>query len=215
MYVLRLASSISRAAWCSSNLPTTSLQFLTRRYNASSSKSKHGLADKPDYPTTWPHPIFSSEGITHQKSGFQAHASVILCPPTQGSNLESTFERLFDRLVELFPRTKRATHCMYAWRSSVNETPSSAIRRVSCGSCDGGESGAGERLERLLEMSGCENAVVVVYRWYGGVPLGSNRWKCISGVAKEALRAGGFTGEKMAQKPHVDNAKEKRARRKR
>ncbi|PSR72995.1 hypothetical protein PHLCEN_2v11099 [Hermanssonia centrifuga] len=100
-------------------------------------------------------------------------------------------------------------------QTSVNEAPSSTIRRVSCGSCDGGESGAGERLERLLEMSGCENAVVVVYRWYGGVPLGSDRWKCISGVAKEALRAGDFTGEKMAQKPHVDNAKEKRARRKR
>ena len=56
------------------------------------------------------------------------------------------------------------------------------------GSVSGGESGAGERFERLLELSpGCKghDVVLVVYRWYGGVMLGSDRWRCISSVAKE------------------------------
>lgn len=73
---------------------------------------------------------------------------------------------------------------MYAYRAS---NPTCA------GSDDGGESGSGERLERLLEMR-CPNAnvMVVVLRWYGGIKLGSDRWKYISRVAKEALDSGGF-----------------------
>jgi len=73
------------------------------------------------------------------------------------------------------------------------ESPSAVASlggQVISGSVSGGESGAGERLERLLELSpGCKdrNVVLVVYRWYGGVKLGSDRWKCISSVAKEAL----------------------------
>lgn len=74
---------------------------------------------------------------------------------------------------------------MYAYRSSDEG-------KTVTGESDGGESGSGERLGRLLELSGCENVIVVVSRWYGGVPLGSDRWKRISEVAKEVLREGEF-----------------------
>jgi len=81
---------------------------------------------------------------------------------------------------------------MYAYRI-VPETPRSSTGAVALvGQNDGGESGSGDRLSRLLELSGCENVVVVVSRWYGGVQLGSDRWKWISLVAKDALKAGGF-----------------------
>lgn len=78
---------------------------------------------------------------------------------------------------------KKATHpAMYAYR-----TPASSAY------FDDGEAGAGERLARLLEFSTTHNGhIVVVTRWYGGVPLGSARWKRISEVAKQALALGGF-----------------------
>lgn len=77
---------------------------------------------------------------------------------------------------------KKATHrAMYAYRT---ETSSSH--------CDGGESGAGDRLARLIEHNPSWDHIVVVTRWYGGVPLGSMRWKRISEVAKQALSLGGF-----------------------
>ncbi|KAF8170338.1 hypothetical protein K438DRAFT_1854477 [Mycena galopus ATCC 62051] len=60
------------------------------------------------------------------------------------------------------------------------------------GQSDGGEGGSGDRLARLLRLTGCEDVVVVVWRWYGGVKLGTDRWKRISEVAREALNGGGF-----------------------
>lgn len=71
---------------------------------------------------------------------------------------------------------KRASHLMYAYCTSI-----------SSGSHDGGERGAGARLERLLELRCEQSVVVLVARWYGGTKLGSERWRCISNVAKQAL----------------------------
>ena len=167
-------------------------------------RSSHSAADPG-----WPHPIHSSASILHHKSGFQAHATRFR--PSASQSDEESLEPLFAHLAHLFPKTKRATHQMYAWRASAIPSPtvsspiasatSTSTASMASGASDGGESGAGERLSRLLELSGCSNVVVVVYRWYGGVQLGSDRWKCISGVAKEALRAGGFiegSGEQLA-----------------
>ncbi|KAI0916583.1 hypothetical protein AcV5_003033 [Taiwanofungus camphoratus] len=100
---------------------------------------------------------------------------------------------------------------MSAWRTSAKGISGNASAvPIAFGSSDGGESGAGERLSRLLELTQCEDVVLVVYRWYGGVKLGSHRWKCISAVAKEALERGGFTGarekgknSKQARSQHV------------
>jgi len=63
---------------------------------------------------------------------------------------------------------------------------------MSLGQNDGGERGSGELLSRLLEVMECKNVVVVVSRWHGGGNLGSERWRLISGVAKEALKRGAF-----------------------
>ncbi|KAH9943946.1 hypothetical protein B0H21DRAFT_468985 [Amylocystis lapponica] len=145
---------------------------------------------------SWPHPFASSEPLSHLKSTFRAHASGIPRsahphPVVDAHMLDACADRFIAHLAVAFPRTRRATHVMYAWRASQAGRGGAA-----CGSSNGGESGAGERLERLLELARCEDVVIVVFRWYGGVQLGSQRWKCISSVAKEALEQGGFMGSR-------------------
>ncbi|GJE88921.1 YigZ family protein [Phanerochaete sordida] len=140
---------------------------------------------------------------------------------TSAAEVTRRLTALFEELERINPRVKRATHCMYAWRvippnpesaplhtrtrpkrgATTRDVPTAVAPggRVISGSVSGGESGAGERLERLLELSSdCKgrSVVLVVYRWYGGVKLGSDRWKCISSVAKEALGAASENGWK-------------------
>jgi len=49
---------------------------------------------------------------------------------------------------------------------------------------------------QVLEQSGAVNVLVVVSRWYGGINLGSDRFKHIMKAAWELLRAQGFCGVK-------------------
>ncbi|OSD01943.1 hypothetical protein PYCCODRAFT_458574 [Trametes coccinea BRFM310] len=151
--------------------------------------------------------LAASDPLQHMKSNFQAYAAALplhcsLDPPSDPGSQIHTLMRtgvvptLLAYLNESEPRTRRATHAMYAWRTrghplaALRTTPSTDP--VMCGSSNGGEAGAGERLERLLELGKCEDVVIIVFRWYGGVKLGSERWKCISSVAKAALERGGF-----------------------
>ena len=141
-------------------------------------------------------PIAASDTLTQLKSVFQAFASRCTDVETPQSNLPAHMKsdivpRFLEQLHEVEPRTRRASHAMYAWRVRCS-LQSSASTSFLCGSSNGGEAGAGERLERLLELGRFENVIVVVFRWYGGVKLGSNRWKCISSVAKDALDRGRF-----------------------
>lgn len=128
----------------------------------------------------WPHKIFASDRVIDRKSVFQAHATELR---------DVALLSMFLNHLTSFPSLKRATHCMYAYRSNEK---CQGHEKLACGQNDGGESGSGDRLSRLLELSNCENVVVVVSRWYGGTKLGSDRWKRISEVAKKALSKGGF-----------------------
>lgn len=91
---------------------------------------------------------------------------------------------------------------MHAYRVIPDHTNTS---NKIIGQHDGGERGSGERLSRLLDALECENVMVVVSRWYGGVPLGSDRWKIISSVAKEALKKGGFIKERTRDDTTLSN----------
>ncbi|TFK75479.1 ribosomal protein S5 domain 2-like protein [Pluteus cervinus] len=133
----------------------------------------------------WPYPIYVSERATDRKSVFLAHASAL--------QAASEFPKFLSYLNAL-PILKRATHCMYAYRIKHPDS-----RELQLGQHDGGESGSGDRLARLLELSNCENAIVVVSRWYGGVKLGSDRWKRISEVAKDVLKQGEFSQPKASE----------------
>lgn len=91
---------------------------------------------------------------------------------------------------------------MYASRTlegnlSSNSTPN--ISSITTRQGDGGERGAGDILTSVLDRAGANNVLVVVWRWYGGVQLGGERWRLIGQVAREALREGGFIrSEKQA-----------------
>lgn len=117
-----------------------------------------------------------------------------------GADLSLSLSHFLSSLDAL-PRVKRASHRMYAYRLAAVATGqgqkegSTPVQPLH-GQDDGGESGSGQKLARLLELNDCQNVCLVVFRWYGGVPLGSDRWKRISAVAKEALSLGGFTTRK-------------------
>ncbi|KAH9936864.1 ribosomal protein S5 domain 2-like protein [Epithele typhae] len=152
------------------------------------------------------HAPAASDTLTLHKSIFQAYAIKWDKRDADHPNLSPHMKsecvpKLLEDLHAAEPRTRRASHAMYAWRVRPDRsTPTPLV-----GSSNGGEAGAGERLERLLELGHCEDVVLVVFRWYGGVKLGSDRWKCISSVAKEALDRGGFlsrpSGEDGDQAP--------------
>merc|ERR1739845_193407 len=57
---------------------------------------------------------------------------------------------------------------------------------------DDGEDGAGSKLAQLLSFKGCEDTVVVVSRWYGGIQLGPDRFKHINRAASTLLDATGW-----------------------
>ena len=57
---------------------------------------------------------------------------------------------------------------------------------------DDGEHGAGAKLAALLELTGAENVLLVVSRWFGGILLGPDRFKCFAKAGSELLEAEGL-----------------------
>ncbi|KAH9829053.1 uncharacterized protein C8Q71DRAFT_792005 [Rhodofomes roseus] len=173
---------------------TRAQRSVSRRPHAIPLRCRHRSThpQEPASSSDWPNPISSSSILVRSKSTFEAFASRHP-DPHELSEPSADVSRFLIHLKATTSRARRATHAMWAWRSI------SATHGVRSCADDGGEAGAGKKLERLLELSACENVVLVVFRWYGGVQLGSQRWKCISQVAKEALEAGGFRGSPSAK----------------
>lgn len=66
-----------------------------------------------------------------------------------------------------------------------------AYCNVQQGFKDNGEKGGGEvLLEQVIRKNGLYNVLVIVTRWYGGVKLGSVRFRHIASVAVASLREG-------------------------
>ncbi len=171
--------------------------------------------------SSWPHPIHASERITDRRSTFLAHATTL-----------SSVDQLpaFLDYITSQPQLKRATHCMYAYRTfkqnpeerqsypNGQKTPAASAMpptkaTVLTGQKDGGESGSGDRLARLLQDTRSDNVVLVVSRWYGGIQLGNDRWKRINQVAKEALQRGNFPRPKEDPATSTATASTKKRRR--
>jgi hypothetical protein len=126
--------------------------------------------------------LYTSEPITDRKSVFIGHACKINSP-TDVSQIVNYL--LSDRKIS------KATHpAMLAYR--VRGTGDV----VHQDNDDDGESAAGSRLAHLLQILELENVLVVVTRWYGGVHLGSDRFKHINQAARDALVIGGFVQAK-------------------
>jgi hypothetical protein len=83
-------------------------------------------------------------------------------------------------------KVSRAMHNMFAYRFASDDGT------LVSDNDDDGEKGSGNKLASLLEMCRAENVLVVVSRWFGGVHLGSSRFKWIASVARDGLERGGF-----------------------
>lgn len=75
-------------------------------------------------------------------------------------------------------RFARATHNSWAALCS-----SGAIRN------DDGEAGAAQIILRMLEREGLRDHIVVVTRWYGGKPLGGDRFRHVQEAVRTYLAA--------------------------
>lgn len=74
------------------------------------------------------------------------------------------------------------------------------LRNFNQGFHDDGEGGSGQRLTGLIERLKLVNILVVVTRWYGGIPLGSTRFRCISDITIENLKEIGILNLKLSNK---------------
>ncbi|KAF8243554.1 UPF0029-domain-containing protein [Wilcoxina mikolae CBS 423.85] len=87
-------------------------------------------------------------------------------------------------------KLQKATHNISAYRI-VRENGT-----VIQDNDDDGETAAGSRLAHLLQVMEVKDVLVVVSRWYGGIKLGPDRFRCINTAARESLVLGGFVEEK-------------------
>jgi hypothetical protein len=120
---------------------------------------------------------------TERRSVFQGHAAAV-------DSVEQV--RAVLAHIASLPRVARATHpCMYAYRIPAGGGGGAA----AADNDDDGESGAGAKLAQLLVNMGVSaGALVVVTRWYGGIPLGPSRFAVIANVARKALIEAGLGG---------------------
>lgn len=86
--------------------------------------------------------------------------------------------------------TSRSTSTSNTKQSSTTTTMNPAITYQD--SDDDGETAAGSRVLHLMQLMDVWDVLVVVTRWYGGVLLGPDRFRCINQVAREGLVKGGF-----------------------
>ena len=123
----------------------------------------------------------SNTPLIDRKSIFEAHVA----PVTSVQQVELVMQQLLQN-----NRIRRATHNIMAYR--IEAEAAGRLSFMIQDYDDDGESAAGARLLKLLELSQCKNVVVVVSRWFGGTLLGPDRFKHICHVARDLLSEHGF-----------------------
>ncbi|KAH7361981.1 ribosomal protein S5 domain 2-type protein [Plectosphaerella cucumerina] len=122
---------------------------------------------------TPPPPWVLSDPYTEMKSTFLARAALVRSP-AQASGYVS-------HLLATDKRARAATHNITAWRIR-------GAGGASYQDCDDdGETAAGGRMLKLLQLMDVWDVMVVVTRWYGGQKLGPRRFAVINTVAREAV----------------------------
>ncbi|KAG0246350.1 ribosomal protein S5 domain 2-type protein [Mortierella sp. GBAus27b] len=122
--------------------------------------------------------IQSGQPIVDRKSVFVAH----LAPITQPVQVPW----MIVQLKQENKKVVKATHNIMAYRVE-NENGT-----ISQDNDDDGETAAGSRLLHLMSILDVRNVVVVVSRWYGGIPLSADRFKHINNAARQLLDECGY-----------------------
>jgi len=137
-----------------------------------------------------PYKIFTADPVIIQKSTFQGHVASV----SSHEDLMSVMDTLYSN-----PKIVKATHNMFAFHlKKGGETHYD----------DDGETGAGQHILRTLTGFDCDDVVVIVSRWYGGVHLGPSRFRVIAQCAADALSQAGYqkkTGEKDAEEEDFED----------
>lgn len=159
------------------------------------------LTEESVSPTIPPPNWTVSEPLVVNKSTFVARCVAI-------SSLSDATSSI-SHLLSTNKRVAGATHNITAWRikqkqqstQTQNQSQSQTQPEIIIQDCDDdGETAAGGRLLHLMQLMDVWNVVVVVTRWYGGVKLGADRFRCINSVAREVLVGGGFAREEKGGK---------------
>lgn len=153
---------------------------------SSNSHDSDGLIEDvtPAQPAFSPPTWTLSASLTEKKSLFIGRSCVVTSPAHVQSNIA--------HLLTTDKRCAKATHNISAYRIRS----SASTNKVTYQDCDDdGESAAGGRLLHLLQVMDVWGVLVVVSRWYGGVHLGPDRFRCINAVAREAVVNGGCVKE--------------------
>ncbi|OKL63987.1 hypothetical protein UA08_00451 [Talaromyces atroroseus] len=131
-----------------------------------------------DNPPEW----ILSDIVTEKKSVFVGRAVSVTCRDQAKAYL--------DYLLATDKKVATATHNISAWRIRERRDGTTESTFQDCD--DDGETAAGGRLLRLMQLMDVWDVLVVVTRWYGGILLGPDRFRIINNVGKDALVKGGF-----------------------
>lgn len=113
-----------------------------------------------------------------QRSSFQSHIATV-------ASMDDV--HVFRRKVYEDKKVARATHNIFAYRFTCKKTGI-----VYHDNDDDGETAAGARLAEMMRLMGVDGVAVIVSRWFGGILLGPDRFKCICNSARFLLEEQGF-----------------------
>lgn len=115
--------------------------------------------------------IITTDSISMNKSKFVAHIAKVY-----------SMDDVDEVLTHLYKDKKiaNATHNIYALRFKKDGEIHEKNR-------DDGETGASQPMLFLLQRLEMMNCIVIVTRWYGGVHLGSDRFKIINNLTRLAI----------------------------
>lgn len=114
-----------------------------------------------------------SRSVTLKKSTFVARSI--------GIKSVSEARVLKQALLTNNPELRDASHNITAWR--VHGDHGGIIEECN----DDGESGGGRHVLQILQSMNLVDVLVIVTRWYGGIMLGTDRWRLITQVCHDAL----------------------------
>ncbi|KAF0973068.1 hypothetical protein FDP41_008732 [Naegleria fowleri] len=155
---------------------TTAVTQQTRELTSGHSQQKGNKILSNNNSTETQIPIIHGEPFTEKKSKFIGHVATVHSLQQVTAMLEQLKED--DKIAN-------ATHNIYAYRIRQGD-------QILENRDDDGETGAADQILYLMQISNAENVCCVVTRWYGGIKLGNDRLRIITGVAKKVLQDNGY-----------------------